>query len=183
MNELPTLVRVAATREGGAVRRCHIVPHHGLYNVAQHSYGAVSLLLILHPDPPLALIKAVQWHDVAERWLGDMPAPAKMVNAELAAEYELTEARILSRLGLLPNLTAGEKAWLRAVDVLDLWMWSREEERMGNGNVTRMRVACEQILAGLDLPEEAAAFYAAEKAREPERLSDFWPEVDPVGPE
>jgi hypothetical protein len=40
----PLLTRLSATREAGTVRRCHIVPHHGQYNIAQHSYGAVSLL-------------------------------------------------------------------------------------------------------------------------------------------
>jgi len=32
-----TLTQVLAAREAGTVRRCHIVPHHGQYNLAQHS--------------------------------------------------------------------------------------------------------------------------------------------------
>lgn len=54
----PLLTRIAATREAGTVRRCHIVPHQGQYNIAQHSYGAVSLLLLLHPHPSLKIGRA-----------------------------------------------------------------------------------------------------------------------------
>ena len=174
--------RLAATREAGTVRRCHIVPHHGQYNIAQHSYGAVSLVLLLHPNPSLELIKAVQWHDVAERWLGDVPAPAKWSNPELGAAYEEAEERVLKRLGLFAQLTKEEVAWLKAVDTLELWLWCREEEALGNAAVTPMRRACEKVtekrhLEG-SLPEPAHAFYVAEKRRTFTRLSDFFEEVE-----
>ena len=173
--------RLAATREAGTVRRCHIVPHHGQYNIAQHSYGAVSLVLLLHPNPSVSLIKAVQWHDVAERWLGDVPAPAKWDNPELGEVYERTEAQLLNRLGLFAQLTAEEQAWLKAVDTLELWLWCREEEALGNAAVTPMRLACEKVtekrrLEG-SLPEPVCALYAAAKAQPHRRLSDFFEEV------
>lgn len=181
-----TLLKVAATREGGAVRRCHAIPHHGLYNIAQHSYGAVSLLLLLHPEPSLNLIKALQWHDVGERWLGDMPGPAKTVNERLGEVYEQVEARMLFQLGLAPALTEEEAHWLKAMDVLELWLWCREEEALGNRNVTRMRLSCEDILAKLRLegrlPAPVGAFYEAARARPHQRLSDFWGEVEAVLP-
>lgn len=178
----PLLTRLAATREAGTVRRCHIVPHHGQYNIAQHSYGAVSLLLLLHPKPSLKLIKAVQWHDVAERWLGDVPAPAKWEHTELGEVYERAEAELLKRLGLFAQLTDLEQEWLKAVDTLELWLWCREEEALGNAAVTPMRLACEKVtekrrLEG-SLPELAAQLYDALRQSPHKRLSDFFEEVE-----
>ena len=179
----PLLTRLAATREAGTVRRCHIVPHHGQYNIAQHSYGAVSLLLLLHPNPSLTLIKAVQWHDVAERWLGDIPAPAKWTHTELGEAYERAEEELLKRLGLFGELTDLEVAWLKAVDTLELWLWCREEEALGNAAVTPMRRACEKVtekrqLEG-SLPAIAAQLYDALYPCPQKRLSDFFEDVEP----
>lgn len=179
----PLLTRLAATREAGTVRRCHIVPHHGQYNIAQHSYGAVSLLLLLHPNPSLTLIKAVQWHDVAERWLGDIPAPAKWTHTELGEAYERAEEELLKRLGLFGELTDLEVAWLKAVDTLELWLWCREEEALGNTAVTPMRRACEKVtekrqLEG-SLPAIAAQLYDALYPCPRKRLSDFFEDVEP----
>ncbi len=176
------LIRVLATREAGRVRRCHIIPHHGQYDVAQHSYGAVSLLLLLHPNPSLGLIKAVQWHDCAERWVGDLPAPVKWTHAELGQSFENAEQRVLKVLGLFSNIGAEDINWLKAVDTLDLWLWCREEEALGNEAVTAMRRACETVLEtrGLEgnLPEPVCAFYAVAKARPHYRLSDFFEDVE-----
>lgn len=175
------LVRLAATREGGAVRRCHIVPHHGQYNVAQHTYGAVSLLLLLHPEPSVDLIKAVQWHDVGERWLGDMPAPAKWENPALGEVYEAAEEEILDRLGLMPDLTEEDRRWLKAVDTLELWLWCREEEALGNERVIPMRRACEKVTEERDLggslPRPVSQLYGMLRGRRHARLSDFFEEV------
>lgn len=185
MNEAWTQLRVKATREGGEVERCHGTPHVGAYTVGQHTFGAVSLLLLLHPAPTIELVKLVQWHDVAERWLGDVPSPAKLVSPDFARLYETAEARLLFQLGLVrdPSAYAPEDLnWLRAVDIIELWLWTGEQVRFGNGNVRRMRVACEEVIARLRLdgrlPEPAAAFYDARRQSGDDRLSDFWPEVE-----
>lgn len=175
------LTQIQATREAGTVRRCHIVQHHGLYNMAQHSYGAASLLLLLHPAPSRELIKATLWHDVGERWLGDMPAPAKWENPTLGAVYEEAERQLLRRLGLLDFISEDDHLWLKAVDTLDLWLWCREEEALGSNTVTDMRLACEKVLddrqlAGT-LPAAAFGFYATVKRQPYKRLSDLFGEA------
>lgn len=187
--EAPTdwdVVRLTATREAGTVRRCHIVPHHGQYNIAQHSYGAVSLLLLLHPAPSVDLIKAVQWHDVGERWLGDMPAPAKWENPELGRIYEAAEERVLRALDLLPDLPEPDLQWLKAVDTLELWLWCREEEALGNSRVTPMREACERVTEERErvgvLPGAVARLYGRLRASPQLRLPDFFEEVLADGP-
>lgn len=178
-------LQVLATREAGAVRRCHIIPHHGQYNIAQHSYGALSLLLLLHPGPSLALIKAVQWHDVGERWLGDMPAPAKYSNPELGRVYEEAEQAILETLELAQVLTEEETQWLKAVDTLDLWLWCWEEHRLGNKRVQQMFQVCFDVLMKRHdegtLPGEVR-FFVDNFNSNRGRLSDFFEEAMADGP-
>lgn len=175
------MFQITATREAGTVRRCHVVPHHGQYNIAQHSYGAASLLLLLHPHPSLNLIKAVMWHDVGERWLGDMPSPAKSVNPQLREVYEEAERRVLATIGLLPGLMPDEEEWLKAVDILDLWLWSREEAALGNTAVDQIVQACYQAMYGLrdqgKLPIEVDDFLHYAENQPMDRLSDFFDEA------
>ena len=70
---------------------------------------------------------------------------------------------------------------MKAVDTLELWLWCREEEAMGNEAVTAMRRACEAVTEkrGLEgsLPEPVRAFYVAAKHQPHRRLSDFFEEV------
>ncbi len=176
-----TRFQIQVTREAGTVRRCHLVPIHGSYNIAQHTYGAVSLLLLLNPRPSVDLIKAVMWHDVGERWLGDMPSPAKLINPQLRQVYEDAERRVVASLGLLPGLMPDEQDWLLAVDILDLWLWAREEVALGNIAVQQMIDNCDRHIQDLnyqhEFPELAYDFFWAERTRPVKRLSDFFEEA------
>lgn len=127
---------VRCLREAGAVERCHTLPHCGSYTVGQHSFDAVSLLLVLHPNPSLDLIKAVLWHDVAERWTGDVPAVAKWDDPELSRLLVALEERVFQKLGVQSpnNLSEQDHQWLEAVDKLELWLWAKGQLRMGNQN-------------------------------------------------
>jgi 5'-deoxynucleotidase YfbR-like HD superfamily hydrolase len=166
--------QIKAVLEAGEVRRCHVVPHSTPYTVAAHSYGALSLLLLLHPDPSPALIRAVLWHDVGERWLGDLPSPAKWVFPELGAVYEAAEEEVLRKLGLFSELTEEERLWLSAVDTLELWFWARN-----NGSEV-IRTACERSLLNRrqnhTLPVPVVEFYQRNWDKK-DRLSDFFGDV------
>lgn len=124
--------RILTAREAGYVRRCHTIPIIGEYTVGKHCYDALSILLILHPEPSLNLIKAVLWHDVAERWTGDTPAPAKWSNPDLNFHLREMENRILRLRGFKFELTAEEECWLRGVDMLEFLMFAYEQIQMGN---------------------------------------------------
>lgn len=76
-------IQVRAARESGAVRRAHIMHTLRHYDIAQHCYNMTAMLMLLHPEPSLTLIKAVMFHDVAERWTGDIPHTAKTSSAGL----------------------------------------------------------------------------------------------------
>ena len=140
--------KIVAMREAGNVERCHVAPHIGSYTVGKHSYDAVSLLLLLHPDPTVRLIRAVQWHDSAERWVGDMPATAKWVNPELGTQYELCETSVMNKVdvvaGDLARLTDEERDWLNAVDKFELYMWCLDQEAFGNKHVQHFKANLEQ---------------------------------------
>jgi len=127
--------RVLAAREAGNVMRCHVVPHHGEYSVGKHSYDALSLLLILHPNPSPDLMKGILWHDGGERWVGDMPAPAKWYDDRLGQAYESAEDRARRLWELDVKLTPDEIEWLKAVDRIELWLWCHEQRQFGNRHI------------------------------------------------
>ena len=168
--------QVLAAREGGAVERCHATPHHGTYNNAQHCYGAVSLVLILHPSPSANLIRAVMFHDVAERWLGDVPATGQ--TGRLRDEYEEAEARIQMDLDLMPLLEDEDHHWLKAVDVLDLWLWTREQLFLGNSAADEIRIRCERALdCNSSTPVPVLSFFDGLRGEPHQRLSSVFSEI------
>lgn len=180
-----TALQVRAAREGGSVERCHGTPHVGSYSVASHTFGALSLLLLLHPAPSLALIRDVTFHDVAERWLGDVPSPGKRLDPELAKKYDELERRLLFQLGLgrrLSDCSPDDENWLVAVDILDLWLWTREQLTFGNRNVLHMSSSCLDVIELRrklgKFPDEAWAFFEASMREAGERLPDYWPEIE-----
>jgi len=129
---------------GGETERMHTVPHINGYSVAQHSYGVVSLLLILHPNPPLELIRTALWHDTSEHYTGDVPAHAKWDFPELKAAIDSAERSLSKHMGMGEEflLTKDEQHWLKSCDLMELWLWSRNQIRLGN---TRARIVMERI--------------------------------------
>ena len=109
-----------AIREGGQTKRCHTMQYLHPYNVAIHSYNALSLLTLLYLDgkPSINLVKAVLWHEVPERWTGDVPSPAKWASSNLKEALDLLEKKILIALDIsdaFQQLTNEELQWLSAV--------------------------------------------------------------------
>jgi 5'-deoxynucleotidase YfbR-like HD superfamily hydrolase len=152
-----------ALREGGQTQRCHTMQFIGQYNIAIHSYNALSLLLLLHEEPSINLIKAVLWHDAPERWTGDVPTPAKLASPMLWNVLASLEERILSNLGigaLFKDLAAGEKEWLDAVDLLELFIWGKEQVEFGNRTVRPMN-------------EQIKKIFSARRARIPKSVWNF----------
>ena len=116
--------RIRFLREAGVVPRCHTFgAPDPTYTIGQHSWNATNLLLLLHPDPEPVLIKAIMWHDAAERFTGDVPAPVKWNNPILGQELDRVERLILEKYDMYHDLTPYQLSWLHAVDRLELFLW------------------------------------------------------------
>ena len=172
-------VAIRAARESAQVERCHTIPHIGSYTVGQHCYGALALLLLLHENPSIGLIKAVAFHDLPERWLGDVPGPGK--NGAIADAFADAESAIFTKLGMLFHLTDEDRFWLKLVDILDLWLWSLEQETLGSRTCAEIeerccRWLCKNAPVG-DVSEFVRRTQTERQHRGGERLSSVFAEV------
>ena len=156
-------LRILKIREGAAVQRCHTIPHHGSYSNGAHQYGCVMLYFHLHPTPHMLTVRAILAHDLGERWVGDNPAPAKWsMDADLRIELEGLEHRALRSLGEMWELGPEEARWLKAVDMLDMWLWCHEQIALGNQYA---QIICDRIDKLFNekpenYPEQVIAFVA-----------------------
>lgn len=132
MRKADPYAHLKALREGGMVQRCHTLPHHGSYSVAEHSYGVAQLIFTYCSNPSVDLIQAALNHDVAERWTGDIPAPAKWLNYKMKEGCDLAEQDVEDSYDLAVVLTREERRWLKGADIMELWLWSLEQQAMGN---------------------------------------------------
>jgi len=150
--------RLIALREAASVMRCHTMRAHHRPSIADHCYNMVNMLLVLHPDPPINLVKACMWHDVPERWLGDMPAPTKW----RVEGFEKMESHVLSALQLGFSLSEEDQRWLQGLDMTEILLWAKEELSLGNQNVgnlvKRVSFKLQQDYNDGILPTEIAAF-------------------------
>ncbi len=116
-----TLARIYAS---GNVRRWHCNPTMVQHSqtIADHQGRCVQLLLMLHPCPSVALIQAVAYHDVGERWCGDVPNPAKVRSPALKEALDAEETQWRADIGLpAPDMTPGDREWLKLIDRLEAW--------------------------------------------------------------
>src|SRR5690606_17115019 len=126
-----SVIEALSLRASGHTTRWHTIHHLKRQTVSEHSAQALNLLLILHENPTVDLIKAVLWHDSAERVVGDLPAPALRGNPRLREEYKSAEACFFSThdtpYRAFLSLSAEDQAWLRGVDILELYLWCHDE--------------------------------------------------------
>lgn len=108
------------------VNRWHAHPSHLLRNSGDrtdaHHGRCVQLLLLLHPNPGVELIRRVAFHDTAESGLGDVSGGAKRRNPALRSLLRQIEGEAALRLGLPEHLD--HDPWLALVDMLDAWLWA-----------------------------------------------------------
>lgn len=176
MSRLSAVDRIKATREAGNVRRFHVVPHVGEYTVGKHSYDAVSMLCVLHPNPSVGLIKALLWHDGAERWVGDMPRPAPDYHEPLRYAYDQAHMAALQTWEMYEfgGLVEEDFRWLNAIDTLEAWVWCQEQVAFGNQHCVEALVGLSRTIErGLSrFPDPCREFYLQyEWSRLPERMS------------
>lgn len=106
---------------------------------ASHQWGVAALILALHPDPSLQLVRSALSHDLGERVIGDVPHPGKRAFPALRemldrCEEEAMAARPMYRLvsGHVGDLTSDEYTWLRGCDYLEACLYMFEQRVGGN---------------------------------------------------
>lgn len=151
------ITEVLRAREAGRVYRCHGIPHMDRYTVAEHTFQMLVLLEFLHPEPTLALYRAVIRHDLHERYLGDIPGRIKTSHPDLYREWKIATASVVDVLGDV-GLTEDEAAWLDAIDKLELWLWCQDQEAMGNASVNLVKADVERRLRTSLLPTPCKDF-------------------------
>lgn len=157
---------IQSLRASGHVKRWHVVHNINQQTVAEHSAQAVSLLLLLHPNPSVDLIKAMLWHDCAERHVGDMPAPVRRAAPNLATEYERAEQDFIelhvTPFSAMARLTEEDWRWLKAIDTLELFLYCHDEMMLGNQHfaIIEKRARGYLATAGASVPIEVTQFVA-----------------------
>lgn len=110
----------------GSVQRYHTNPvlaSTGQTN-ADHQGRCVQLLFALHPEPSIALIRAMATHDVGELIAGDLSGPFKRDNPEFAEEHRAIEDAARRKItGWDDDLTDEDLRWMRMIDRLESLLW------------------------------------------------------------
>ena len=137
--ELTTLEKIKFSREAGAVRRCHSQMILGHYDVAQHTFNLLCMLRILYPEAPREVIWQALAHDVPERLTGDIPATTKWAGLVKTEELDRLEIQIQNMVGMdYHDLDPYWRGVVKGLDLLELYMWCRDQTHMGNRNMERM---------------------------------------------
>lgn len=171
-----TTERIRFLREAGVISRQHTFgcPDPG-QTVGLHSWNALNFLLVLHPEPSLDLIKAVQWHDAHERYTGDLPAPSRWANEKLREGLAELEAKVNAYFGTAVELDERDRLWLVCVDLLDLLFMAQERCRCGDFRFMQVVVDASKWFASHRIPTQIARFL--EMYTHGVRLLDTLPEV------
>lgn len=157
--------RVAFLREAGAVKRAHTYLHHGDDTIGNHTYNMLCLLDELNPQATLNTYKAILFHDAAERFTGDIPAPAKQSCPELKKAAKRMEHDIERHYRIDVPLTPEEKGWVKGVDKLEYLLWCEEQMALGNTYVRhRAKLMKDRIANDPDIPQEVKRFAAGRDA-------------------
>lgn len=108
------------------VQRYHTNLHLARFGqtTADHAHGVASIIMLLHPEPSMALLRAALWHDAGERFAGDLPTPFKMIFPSVAREHRAAEARLALRAApVMPMLDETEEMWLSMADGLEACLY------------------------------------------------------------
>lgn len=144
--------RIKFLREAADVQRLHTIRTIGEYRNGAHTFGMLALLRLLWPEAPLYLIWAIIEHDIPERLVSDMPSPTirfgGFVNRDKLAEAEENILAGIFEYHFEPGLEGQDLEayrWLKGLDLLDLFLYCKDQERMGNKNILQVKHRCMEV--------------------------------------
>jgi 5'-deoxynucleotidase YfbR-like HD superfamily hydrolase len=119
------------------------------------------LLEALHPAPTLDLYRAVLFHDLHERWIGDLPGHLGFTSPGYYAAKRKAEETTNKRFDLAgPDLVGEEARWLSALDKIEFYMWCHDQLNFGNDHVSEALESTERWIEDnrARLPEPVRQF-------------------------
>jgi len=114
----------------GFVRRWHTNPElaHTNDRIDGHAGRVARIILMIHPNPTVDLIRAALIHDDGEGVVGDMKAPTKDAFPVIADALE--EMEYIARCEIwgqhhIDHPGQNDGKWLKFADRLDAYMWAQ----------------------------------------------------------
>lgn len=156
--------RVKLLREASDVQRLHSIRTIGEYSNGQHSFNMLAMLRLLWSEAPIELVWAILEHDIPERLIGDVPSPAlREVYYESKVEVSNQESEILEEIFGYSvnygNIPTELQQWLKALDLLELYLYCRDQMAMGNKNVFQVQDRAIKALEALQIPKQIYDLY------------------------
>lgn len=127
--------RVLLWRKCQVVKRFHALPVIRNQRIDEHSFGAMAIAVFLDPEVSANTMKAIMFHDHAEFFTGDIPAPAKHMNPALRLQLQSVENDIDKYLCSDYELDSRGQMTLKLADALEGLLYCFEERMLGNRNV------------------------------------------------
>jgi len=139
--------KIIAIRRASEVKRLHTHPllqEH--YTNGQHSYGVAMLVDQLYPvikdefgmtsdsddSDRLTMIQAALYHDVAEKWTGDIPGSFKAMQPIIKDVESSVSQDVLNQLNVDINLSEEKYFFLKCCDKLELLLFCMDERELGS---------------------------------------------------
>lgn len=177
----PLVQRIKFAREGANVVRVHANPGIVQYPVGMHTFNMLTILRILRPDAPIALVWAIVEHDVPERVTGDTPHPAKVagiMDRDRQTMFEMHINELIFGEDSVQGLSSEEVKWLNGLDMLEFYCYCRDQLMMGNRMIETKLAAVERYMKKYThkYPERIVDVYHM-------LLSDGWATMSDIGDE
>lgn len=151
--------KLVAYRRGMEISRWHTCQPVFQETVGHHTANVALLVHYLTDgEASKELLYSALIHDIGEFYTGDLPAPAKRDNPELATRIHDLDYAYLGQQNIeAPLLPESEKNLLRAADILDLIFTSRLEIQIGNDSFHEVFWRGIEYIAMVHLPTKAQA--------------------------
>lgn len=147
--------KIKMLREAADVQRLHTKRTIGEYSNGSHTFGMLALLRLLYPDAPSYLIWAIVEHDIPERLVGDIPSPAihfgGFVDKDKLWEAEESVLAGIFDYHVYPGLEGQDAEayrWLKGLDLLELFLFCKDQKRLGSKNLLQIEHRCMEVFKG-----------------------------------
>lgn len=144
--------KIKLLREAADVQRLHTKRTIGEYSNGSHTFGMLALLRLLYPDAPSHLIWAIVEHDIPERLVGDIPSPTIHFGGFVDKnKLDDAEEQILNSIfgeqwySGLKTFDPESYRWLKGLDLLELFLFCKDQKRLGSKNLLQIEHRCMEI--------------------------------------